>query len=184
MDPSPSIPYLMSSRLVSRRFISPPFGLPFKKKGLRSMERAYVSIRAKTGMAEPSASLTLLPDFWLHTPVASFQNKRAQAKALQEMKSRVAELQARIAKDVDYAFEALLQVQPDLSLKMEIGLEEGSSYTAVTKAFRRKAKELHPDARAGDRSGEVQLRKLIAAYQYIKSIYNWGEDTPSPSRGA
>ena len=43
--------------------------------------------------------------------MASFQNKRAQAKALQEMKSRVAELQARIIKDVDYAFEALLQVQ-------------------------------------------------------------------------
>src|SRR2546426_4943092 len=75
-------------------------------------------------MAEPSASLTLLPDFWLHTPVASFQNKRAQAKALQEMKSRVAELQARITKDVDYAFESLLQVQPDLSLKMESELEE------------------------------------------------------------
>src|SRR5437879_11180752 len=75
-------------------------------------------------MAEPSASLTLLPDFWLHTPVASFQNKRAQAKALQEMKSRVAELQARIAKDVDYAFEALLQVQPDLSFKMENDLGE------------------------------------------------------------
>ena len=56
--------------------------------------------------------------------MASFQNRRAQAKALQEMKSRVAELQARIAKDVDYAFEALLQVQPDLSLKMESDLEE------------------------------------------------------------
>src|SRR5712691_7480890 len=40
------------------------------------------------------------------------------------MKSRVAELQARIVKDVDYAFEALLQVQPDLSLKMESDLEE------------------------------------------------------------
>ena len=56
--------------------------------------------------------------------MASFQNKRAQAKALQEMKSRVAELQARITKDVDYAFESLLQVQPDLSLKMESELEE------------------------------------------------------------
>src|SRR3989442_3011851 len=40
------------------------------------------------------------------------------------MKSRVAELQARITKDVDYAFESLLQVQPDLSLKMESELEE------------------------------------------------------------
>jgi curved DNA-binding protein CbpA len=66
-----------------------------------------------------------------------------------------------------------------------LGLEEGSSYTAVTKAFRRKAKELHPDSRDGDRSGEAQLRKLIAAYQYIKTVYNWGEDKPAPgSSGA
>jgi hypothetical protein len=204
--------------------------------------------------------------------VASSQNKRAQAKARQEMKSRVVEIQARVTQDIDYAFEALLQEQPDLSLKMEseleevlrmvelidgeledasgiaelerldrriefieerfedieaelynrprrrrkrrpnlfdffrhatgggggggssdpqgevrnaaeafavLGLEEGSSYTAVTKAFRKKAKELHPDSRDGDRSGETQLRKLIAAYQYIKTIYNWGEDTPA-----
>ncbi len=189
------------------------------------------------------------------------------------MKGRVAEIQARVTKDIDYAFEALLQEQPDLSLKMEgaleevlrmvetidgeleeissvaelerldrriefieeqfedieaelysrprrrrkrrpnlfdffrqaaggggwggdssdpqgevrtatdafavLGLEEGSSYTAVTKAFRKKAKELHPDSRDGDRSGEAQLRKLIAAYQYIKTIYNWGEDKPA-----
>jgi hypothetical protein len=202
------------------------------------------------------------------------QNKRAQAKARQEMKGRVAEVQARVTKDIDYAFEALLQEQPDLSLKMEgeleevlrmvelidgeleeasgiaelerldrriefieerfedveaelygrprrrrkrrpsmsdffrqatggggwgegstdpqsevrtaadayaiLGLEEGSSYQAVTKAFRRKAKELHPDSRDGDRSGEVELRKLIAAYQYIKTVYNWGEDRPIP----
>jgi hypothetical protein len=206
--------------------------------------------------------------------VASSQNKRVQAKARQEMKRRVAEIQARVTKDIDYAFEALLQEQPDLSLKMEgaleevlrmvetidgeleevssvaelerldrriefieeqfedveaelygrprrrrkrrpnmsdffrqatggggwggdssdpqsevrtaadafavLGLEEGSSYTAVTKAFRKKAKELHPDSRDGDRSGETQLRKLIAAYQYIKTIYNWGEDKPAP----
>jgi len=204
--------------------------------------------------------------------VASSQSKRAQAKARQGMKGRVAEIQARVTKDLDYAFESLLQEQPDLSLKMEgeleevarmvelidgeleeasgiaelerldrriefieerfedleaelysrprrrrkrrpnlfdffrqatggggggasdpqsevsnsaeayaiLGLEEGSSYTAVAKAFRKKAKELHPDSREGDRSGEAQLRKLISAYQYIKSIQNWGEDNPSP----
>ena len=202
--------------------------------------------------------------------MASSKNKQAQAKARREMKSRVAEIQARVTKDIDYAFEALLQEQPDLSLKMEseleevmrmvelidgeleeasgiselerldrriefieerfedveselfnrprrrrkrrpnlfdffrqatgggsgeasdpqgeitnsaeaysvLGLEEGASLTAVTRAFRRKAKELHPDSRDGDRSTEPQLRKLIAAYQYLKSIYNWGEDNP------
>ena len=56
--------------------------------------------------------------------MASFQNKRAQAKALQNMKSRVAKLQARVTRDMDDALEALLQVQPDLSLKMESDLEE------------------------------------------------------------
>ena len=56
--------------------------------------------------------------------MASFQNKRAQAKALQEMKSSAAELQARVTRDMDDAFEALLQGQPDLSLKMENDLEE------------------------------------------------------------
>ena len=210
--------------------------------------------------------------------MASSQFKRAQAKARQEIKRRVIELQARVTKDIDYAFESLLQEQPDLSLKMEgvleemlrmvetidgeiedvssvaelerldrriefieeqfedieaelysrprrrrkrrpnlfdffrqatgsggygdssdpqsevrtaaeafavLGLEEGISYTAVTKAFRKKAKELHPDSRDGDRSGEAQLRKLIVAYQYIKTIYNWGEDKPAPgSSGA
>jgi curved DNA-binding protein CbpA len=38
----------------------------------------------------------------------------------------------------------------------------------VTAAFRRLAKQLHPDARGGDRSQEPQLRKLVAAYQFIK----------------
>lgn len=188
------------------------------------------------------------------------------------MKKRVFEIQDRVSKDLDYAFEALLQEQPDLSLKMEseleevmrmvelidgeleeasgiselerldrriefieerfedveselfnrprrrrkrrpnlfdffrqatgggsgeasdpqgkitnsaeaysvLGLEEGASLTVVTRAFRRKAKELHPDSRDGDRSKEPQLRKLIAAYQYLKSVYNWGEDNPAP----
>lgn len=216
--------------------------------------------------------MTLPADSGYIRVVASSQFKRAQAKARQEIARRVVELQARATKGLDYAFESLLQEQPDLSLKMEsdledvlrmvelidgeleeltgvaelervdrrvefieerleeieaelynrprrrrkrrpslfdffrqatggggsdgssdsqsevrtaadafavLGLEDGSSYTTVTKAFRKKAKELHPDSRKGDRSGEVQLRKLIAAYQYIKTIYNWGEDTQS-----
>jgi hypothetical protein len=62
-----------------------------------------------------------------------------------------------------------------------LGIEDDSSLAVVTRAFRQKLKELHPDARDGDRSAEPQLRKLIAAYQYLKTIYNWGEDTPPAS---
>ncbi len=49
-----------------------------------------------------------------------------------------------------------------------LGLEAGSSPSKITAAFRRLAKQLHPDARGGDRSQEPQLRKLVAAYQFIK----------------
>jgi len=62
-----------------------------------------------------------------------------------------------------------------------LGLEEGCTLTAVTRAFRQKAKELHPDSRDGDRSGEPKLRRLIAAYQYLKSTYNSGDDNVSPA---
>jgi len=50
-----------------------------------------------------------------------------------------------------------------------LGVEVGTRPALVTAAFRRLVKELHPDARGGDRSHEPQLRKLVAAYQLIKA---------------
>jgi len=50
-----------------------------------------------------------------------------------------------------------------------LGVEIGTRPALVTAAFRRLVKELHPDARGGDRSHEPQLRKLVAAYQLIKA---------------
>jgi hypothetical protein len=49
-----------------------------------------------------------------------------------------------------------------------LGLEVGCSMVKVTAAFRKLAKQLHPDTRGGDRSQEPQLRKLVEAYQFIK----------------
>jgi DnaJ-domain-containing protein 1 len=49
-----------------------------------------------------------------------------------------------------------------------LGIEEGTGMTEVTAAFRRYAKEYHPDARGGDRSAEADLRKVVEAYQMIK----------------
>ena len=50
-------------------------------------------------------------------------------------------------------------------------VEFGSSLLAVTRAFRERAKKLHPDSRQGDRSSEPELRKIIEAYQYLKTEY-------------
>lgn len=49
-----------------------------------------------------------------------------------------------------------------------LGLEQGCSLSAITAAFRQRAKKLHPDARKGDRSSEPELRRIIEAYQYLK----------------
>ncbi len=50
-----------------------------------------------------------------------------------------------------------------------LGLEFGSSMVAVTRAFRQKAKKLHPDINKGDRSAEPQLRRIIEAYQFLRA---------------
>lgn len=50
-------------------------------------------------------------------------------------------------------------------------LDPGVPLKTVTATFRKMAKELHPDSRGGDRSEEPKLRRLIAAYQYIKEHY-------------
>jgi len=52
-----------------------------------------------------------------------------------------------------------------------LAVEFGSSLSVVTRAFRDRAKKLHPDNRQGDRSSEPELRKIIEAYQYLKTEY-------------
>lgn len=60
-------------------------------------------------------------------------------------------------------------------------IEFGSSLPVVTRAFRDRAKKLHPDSRQGDRSSEPELRKIIEAYQYLKTEYfGTGESEAAP----
>ena len=50
----------------------------------------------------------------------------------------------------------------------ELGLSIEAGMGTVKATFRRLIKELHPDARGGDRSTEPRLRKIVAAYEFIK----------------
>ena len=52
-----------------------------------------------------------------------------------------------------------------------LGLDDGCSLSAITSAFRKRAKALHPDVRKGDQSSEPELRRIIEAYQYLRE--NW-----------
>lgn len=50
----------------------------------------------------------------------------------------------------------------------QLGLSVGTTMREVTTVFRRLVKELHPDARGGDRTTEPRLRKVVAAYEFLK----------------
>jgi DnaJ-domain-containing protein 1 len=50
----------------------------------------------------------------------------------------------------------------------ELGVTAESDARAIMAAFRRLVKELHPDARGGDRSTEPRLRRIVAAYEFLK----------------
>jgi|SRR5215813_5703199 len=51
-----------------------------------------------------------------------------------------------------------------------LGLEAGASLKEVKSRFKALVKRHHPDANGGDRSSEDQLREIIQAYNYLKSI--------------
>jgi hypothetical protein len=59
-----------------------------------------------------------------------------------------------------------------------LGLDQGSSMATITKAFRHRAKALHPDTRKGDRTTEPELRRIIEAYQYLKEQFSFTRTEP------
>ncbi len=77
--------------------------------------------------------------------------------------------------------EATGEVRSAIQAFEILEIEFGSSLPVVTRAFRERAKKLHPDIRQGDRSSEPELRKIIEAYQYLKTEYfGTGGEESSP----
>ncbi|MBI3595670.1 MAG: DnaJ domain-containing protein [Nitrospirae bacterium] len=64
--------------------------------------------------------------------------------------------------------EARPEFSSEAEAYQELGMEPGATMRSITAAFRRLVKELHPDRRGGDRSTEPKLRRLVAAYEFIK----------------
>lgn len=53
-----------------------------------------------------------------------------------------------------------------------LGLSADCKLSELLLAFRRLAKKYHPDARGGDRSSEKEFRRVLEAYEMIKSFRN------------
>ena len=65
-----------------------------------------------------------------------------------------------------------------------LDVEYASSLLVVTRAFRDRAKKLHPDARRGDRSSEPELRRIIEAYQFLKEHLSLSNTEPPINPGS
>jgi DnaJ-domain-containing protein 1 len=53
---------------------------------------------------------------------------------------------------------------------MTLGVEVTATLVEIRHRFRNLVKNLHPDVRDGDRSSEAEMRKVIEAYNVLKSI--------------
>ena len=48
-------------------------------------------------------------------------------------------------------------------------LEADAEFAAIKKAWREKAKEVHPDVKPGDKEAAAEFQKLQLAYEVLKS---------------
>lgn len=115
------------------------------------------------------------------TEVASFQRLEERFNYLEDYFEEVdSELRDRPARRRGSKFsffnflrqwqaeQAIDEIRDTAEAYQVLGLSVGSDLKTVTATFRRLVKDFHPDTREGDRSTEPQLRKLMAAYQFIK----------------
>ena len=50
----------------------------------------------------------------------------------------------------------------------ELGLKKGASDTEIQKAFRKLAKQLHPDTNRDNKVAEERFKRVTAAYDFLK----------------
>jgi DnaJ-class molecular chaperone len=65
-------------------------------------------------------------------------------------------------------------------LYQELGVAKGADHEAIRKAFRKKAKDLHPDRNPGDKKAEEQFKRLSGAFDILgdpdkRAKYDRGE---------
>lgn len=171
-----AIDFMMQERVDSYFRIEP--GLEEIDRSLQQIEEELETIRDLSGAIRLESRLEFVEDRWdeLDSEVRERPRRRRRKINLADfLKAAGGESgPTGSASEVTNAYDAY-QV---------LGLEFGTTLADVTMAFRQRVKELHPDARNGDRSSEPELRRILAAYQFLKEYLSLSNTEPPISRGA
>jgi hypothetical protein len=171
-----AVDFMMQERVDSYFRIEP--GLEEVERSLQQIEEELEQVRDVSGAVRLESRLEFVEDRWdeLDSEVHERPRRRRRKINLADfLKAAGGEGSSTGAtNEVTNAYDAY-QI---------LSLEFGTPLADVTTAFRQRAKELHPDARNGDRSSEPELRRILEAYQFLKEYLSLSNTEPPISRGA
>ena len=171
-----AVDFMMQERVDSYFRIEP--GLEEVERSLQQIEEELELVRDVSGAIRLESRLEFVEDRWdeLDSEVRERPRRRRRKINLADfLKAAGGEGSPTGAtNEVTNAYDAY-QI---------LGLEFGTPLADVTTSFRQRAKELHPDARNGDRSSEPELRRILEAYQFLKEYLSLSNTEPPISCGA
>ena len=65
-----------------------------------------------------------------------------------------------------------------------LDLEPDADFAAVKKAYRNRAKEVHPDVKPGDAEAAAEFQKLQVAYEVLRQAEDMRQWAPNPTDGS
>ncbi len=170
-----AVDYMMQERVDS--FFRVEQGLDEVERSLQQIEEELVQIHDLSGAIRLESRLEFVEDRWddLDSEVRERPRRRRRKINLADfLKAAGGGDPGAPKSEISTAHDAY----------EALGLEFGTALAEVTTVFRQRAKELHPDARNGDRSSEPELRRILEAYQFLKEYLSLSNTEPPISRGS
>ena len=169
-----AVDFMMQERVDS--FFRVEQGLEEVERSLQQIEEELVQIRDLSGAIRLESRLEFVEDRWddLDSEVRERPRRRRRKINLADfLKAAGGGDPANPSGGINNAHDAYAV----------LGLEFGTTLAEVTTVFRQRAKELHPDARNGDRSSEPDLCRILEAYQIFKEYLSLSNTEPPISQG-
>ncbi|MFO0729878.1 MAG: DnaJ domain-containing protein [Nitrospiraceae bacterium] len=170
-----AVDYMMQERVDS--FFRVEQGLDEVERSLQQIEEELLQIHDLSGAIRLESRLEFVEDRWdeLDSEVRERPRRRRRKINLADfLKAAGGGEPGAPRSEISTAHDAY----------EALGLEFGTALADVTTMFRQRAKELHPDARNGDRSSEPELRRILEAYQFLKEYLSLSNTEPPIARGS